>query len=158
MPLPWICEERCKMPDAAPDVFDDDVGFLAALGIRSIVAALELPVHRKIFEDCGFRYFSLQIPDGYPPTLEQADRLVTFYHSAPLPLAVHCEGGVGRTGTLLAIILLWRGLSPAAAVDKVKRAMPPALDNSSQVEFILRYGGILICTDHRMDRDASNQS
>lgn len=139
MPLPWICEQRRKRPDVAPDVFDDDIRFLTGIGIRSIVAALELPVHRKIFENCGFRYLSLRIPDGYPPTLEQADRLVSFYDSSPLPLAVHCEGGVGRTGTLLALLLLRRGLSAAAAVEALKVAMPPALDNSSQLEFVLRY-------------------
>ena len=149
MPLPWISEQRRKQPDAAADAFDDDVKFLAGIGIRSIVAALDLPIYRKIFENCGFHHLSLQIPDGFPPTIEQADRLVSFYDSSPRPLAVHCEGGVGRTGTLLAVLLVRHGLSATAAIETVKVAMPPALDIPSQVEFVFRYARPLNL--HRQD-------
>jgi atypical dual specificity phosphatase len=140
MPLPWLSDGRLKAPMAGIDAFNDDVQFLAQIGIRSIIAALELPLHRKIFENCGFHYFSLQIPDGFPPTIEQAERMLGFYDSCPLPLGVHCEGGIGRTGTLLAVLLLHRGLSPSSAIHSVKQAMPPALENASQVQFIHRFG------------------
>ena len=139
MPLPWICDQRRKHPASVAKAFDDDVKFLAEIGVRSIVAALELPLHRAIFENCGFRYLSLTIRDGYPPTLEQADRLLAFASAAPRPLAVHCEGGIGRTATLLAVLLLGRGLSAAEAVRAVKKAMPPAFENPSQREFISEF-------------------
>jgi protein-tyrosine phosphatase len=138
MPLPSISDQRRKSPAVAADMFDDDVKFLAGVGIRSIIAALDIPIHRKIFAGSGFHYLSLQIPDGCPPTLEQVDRMLAFYDVAPLPLGVHCEGGVGRTGTLLAIILLHRGWSAAAAIKAVKTIMPPALEIPGQLEFIWR--------------------
>ena len=65
--------------------------------------------------------------------------MLAFYEISPKPLAVHCEGGIGRTGTLLALILLYRGLSTNAAVRAVKGVMPPALDNQQQVAFISKY-------------------
>jgi protein-tyrosine phosphatase len=136
MPLPWICDQRRKQPTCAVDAFDDDVRFLAGIGIQSIVAALDLPAHRKIFLNCGFHYLSLEIPDGCPPTLEQVGRLLAFSDASPRPLAVHCEGGIGRTGTLLAVLLLDRGLSATEAVQAVKTVMPPAFENLSQLDFI----------------------
>ena len=137
MPLPLVSVQR--KPDAPPGAFEDDVKFLAEIGVRSIVAALDIPRHREIFQRCGFHYLSLQVPDGLPPTVEQADRLLAFYQISPKPLIAHCEGGIGRTATLLALILLRQGLSAQAAVRAVKTVMPPALEISQQVEFISKY-------------------
>lgn len=144
MPLPCVSDQRSKKPAISADMINDDVKFLAEIGIRSIIAALDLPIHRRIFESCGFHYLSLQIPDGCAPTLEQVDRMLAFYDASPLPLGLHCEGGIGRTGTLLAVILIHRGLSAAAAVKAVQTVMPPALENPSQMEFVFR------CEKHLM--------
>lgn len=140
MPLPWISYERLKEPDAPADKFKDDVSFLAQIGIKSIVAALNLPAHRAIFEHCGFKYYSLQIPDGCPPNPEQVHGLFQFYDSSSLPLVVHCEGGIGRTGTLLALLLIHRGLPADSAIAAVKKVMPPALETRSQIEFVQSFG------------------
>jgi atypical dual specificity phosphatase len=136
MPLPLLSTKRYSNSKAAVDAFDDDIKYLHEIGIRSIIAALELPLQREIFQNCGFHYLSLQIPDGFPPTLEQVDRMLAFYDSSPKPLVVHCEGGIGRTGTLLAVILMHRGLSARAARRAVKAVMPPALENEPQVKFL----------------------
>jgi atypical dual specificity phosphatase len=136
MPLPWISIERLKEPSAPATKFKDDVSLLAKVGIKSIVAALNLPAQKTIFEHCGFNYYSLQIPDGCPPKPEQVDSLFKFYDSCALPLVVHCERGFGRTGTLLALLLIHRGMSAESAIAAVKKVMPHALETRDQIEFV----------------------
>jgi atypical dual specificity phosphatase len=47
-------------------------------------------------------------------------------------VAVHCGGGRGRTGTLLACLLVARGEAPAAAIAHVRRHRPGAVETRAQ--------------------------
>ncbi len=139
MPLPTMSPKRTKLTTAPPHAFDDDVHVLYDMGIRSIVAALELQLHREIFGNCRFNYLSLPIEEGSPPDFNQVDKLTAFYEGHSGPLAVYCDGGIDRTGTLLAIILVHRGLSAHKAVEAVKAVMPTALENRRQLACIGQY-------------------
>ncbi|XYH93447.1 protein tyrosine phosphatase [Sorangium sp. So ce1128] len=56
-------------------------------------------------------------------------RAVAFLGRAPRPIAVHGEGGVGRTGVVLACRLVSLGRSAAEAVAEVRRARPGSIDD-----------------------------
>lgn len=51
---------------------------------------------------------------------------------------IHCRGGLGRTGTLAARLLVARGLEPEKAIEEVRRARPGALETVEQEDYILR--------------------
>jgi protein-tyrosine phosphatase len=56
------------------------------------------------FNDLKFNYLYLPMKDGSPPTDEQAKRFLAFAaNPANRPLHIHCRGGYGRTGTLVAL-------------------------------------------------------
>lgn len=56
------------------------------------------------FNQLGLNYLHLPIVDGHPPTLEQAQKFLNFVNDQNnQPAHVHCRGGIGRAGTMVAL-------------------------------------------------------
>ncbi len=51
-------------------------------------------------------------------------------------ILVHCRGGLGRTGTIAARLLIEMGVSPEDAILAVRRARPGAIENELQEEYV----------------------
>lgn len=49
---------------------------------------------------------------------------------------LHCKAGLGRTGTMLACALVYRGLDAVRAVDRVRGVNPRYIQSEVQLEFI----------------------
>jgi protein-tyrosine phosphatase len=91
----------------------------------------------------GLEFLSLPIQDGgIPPSLSDAmafvpqilDRLRTKG-----TVVVHCRGGLGRTGLIVACCLTTVGDEPPQAIAKVRDARPGAIENARQEAFIAEF-------------------
>lgn len=51
---------------------------------------------------------------------------------------IHCRGGLGRTGTLAARLLMARGLQPEDAIREVRAARPGAIETQEQEDYLRR--------------------
>jgi ADP-ribosyl-[dinitrogen reductase] hydrolase len=51
-------------------------------------------------------------------------------------LLVHCAFGMGRTGTLVARLLVDRGIDPAEAIARVRSARPGTIETAAQAAFV----------------------
>ena len=49
---------------------------------------------------------------------------------------IHCRGGLGRTGTLAARLLIERGLEPETAICEVREARPGAIETIEQEDYL----------------------
>ena len=104
MGIPYIDAMRRMNFGGTLTEYNDDLPLIHQEGIRAIVSLLNHPADSKIFETAGFEFKCLPIPDGYPPSLAQAKEFISFVDGCRAknkPVAVHCIGGIGRTGTML---------------------------------------------------------
>lgn len=54
-------------------------------------------------------------------------------------VVVHCLGGLGRSGTLAACLLIERGMDDEAATKRVRHSRPGAIETKAQENFIYQY-------------------
>ena len=84
----------------------------------------------------------LPIPDGGTPHPNQVGELrallaeVVELLRAGKIVAVACRGGIGRTGTLLALVLIELGCSSTNAIVRVRAMKPECIDPGRQEEFV----------------------
>lgn len=53
-------------------------------------------------------------------------------------ILVHCRGGRGRSGTVVAALLVAGGLDPEAAIAAVRRVRPGAIETADQADWVRR--------------------
>lgn len=54
-------------------------------------------------------------------------------------VALHCHAGLGRTGTILASVLVWLGRSPEDAVKEIRAIGKGYIQNKAQLDFVYRF-------------------
>ena len=142
MPMPFIHPERRMSRGGELAVHDDELVTLHNAGVRAVVSLLNIPSDAAVFESAGFAFLCLPVPDGGTPTMEQAAAFVGFVtgqRAAQRPVAVHCEAGIGRTGTLLAVYLISQGETAAGAIHRIRSVEKFAIETSRQVQFLEQY-------------------
>jgi ADP-ribosyl-[dinitrogen reductase] hydrolase len=128
-----------------------DLARIAGWGAAAIATLMEphelerygVPGLGDAVEALGMEWHHLPIPDvGVPDSLFEArwfyagHRLRTHLLAGRRVL-LHCRGGLGRTGTLAARLLVELGTAPGHAVAAVRRARPGCIETTAQEAYAL---------------------
>ena len=109
----------------------------ALLGVTSMAAQVAAS---------GIRWWHLPIRDmGVPDANFEARWQIAGGELGKLlengrSIAVHCRGGLGRTGIVAARLLVERGMAPAQAIAHVRETRPGSIETKAQEDFVLGCG------------------
>ena len=131
---------------------DSDIEAIAHWGASALVTVmttdelsyLQVGDLGRCVVDHNMAWYQIPIPDLQAPnckTLEQWDYIKGKIHTRlnqTEKILIHCRGGLGRSGTLAANLLMDTGFTPEAAIDLVRAARPGAIETSEQVAFLMR--------------------
>jgi protein-tyrosine phosphatase len=91
----------------------------------------------------GIESLWFPIPDGRAPVSPAEveatiDRVVELLEAGKT-VAIHCLGGLGRSGTIAAAVLVKLGGRPGTAIARVRAARPGAIQTNEQERFVWAY-------------------
>ncbi len=144
--LYWILPGRLAGM-AHPGQSDAVLDGLREAGIGAIVTLTQRALSGEAVNKFGFEYLHLPVKDFCAPAPGQVERFVRFCDeqtAAGRAVAVHCRAGIGRTGVMLACYLVHLGEEPRAAIRKVRKVRPGALESAEQENAVYEF----VAVDH----------
>lgn len=131
-----------------------DVGAIRNWGAAAVVSVLEphefellgVPEFPEVMASQPFRWFPLEIRDSdipdsrfesaWPRVMPELLDILRIGGG----VVVHCRGGLGRTGLVVARLLVELGLEPEEAISRVRTVRPGAVETWEQEEYIRKLG------------------
>lgn len=128
-----------------------DIEDIKAWGASTVVTLIEdhefplLAVEdmERQVNDLGMKWFHLPIRDVSVPDQRFDDAWKTAgteIHrllNAGERILIHCRGGLGRTGLVVGLILVERGVQPKDAIHQIRAARPHAIETREQEAYVM---------------------
>ncbi|KAG7094138.1 hypothetical protein E1B28_007750 [Marasmius oreades] len=135
---------------------EEDITLLAAIGIRHVLTLTEeTPLPQTWFaNNPTITNTFLPVRNYHPPSIEQMDIVMRLMQEeSNLPLLVHCGGGKGRAGTVIACYIAAFGfnkpkpghvqahpeISAGEAIETIRKLRPGSIETSQQEDFVAKW-------------------
>lgn len=127
----WLIETKlagCARPES-----EVELRGLKSEGVKAIVSLTGTPLYPEPVNRLGFEYLHSHVSGA--PSLGQLHEIIQFIeeqNAQSKPVVIHCAEGMGRTGTVLAAYMVYKGLTADDAINKVREKRPGSIQNLEQ--------------------------
>ena len=136
----WI--DKPRLAALAIPESEAELQWLRSQGIQLLVSLTEESPPRTWINNSGLLLFHVPVVDLRAPTQDQLDQCVSAMEKAidrEMGVAVHCGAGFGRTGTILAGYLVYRGMSAGQAIGRIRSLRPGSIETEEQAEAVVEF-------------------
>jgi len=139
MPLPY------RLAAMSTPRNEEDIDMLQRIGITKVLTLTEEePLNPTWFRFKRIAHLFVPTPNYKPPTIEEMDYIYQLFTDDSEGFwLVHCGGGRGRAGTVLACLLAMHGsedgtpqMEKNQAIDNIRRMRPGSIETSHQEDFV----------------------
>jgi atypical dual specificity phosphatase len=117
----------------------EDLAWLRKQGIELLISLTEDPLRKDWVNDAGLLVLHVPMIDMEPPSQEDLGKCLSAIsraHDQRMGVALHCEAGLGRSGTVLACHFVTKGLTAKNAIARVRRLRPGSIETEEQEDTI----------------------
>ena len=133
-----------------------DLDGIWRLGVTVLVSLEESRMlDEEVLTSFGILSLHFPIADMDVPEIGAAVELcarIAAWVEAGEVVTLHCRAGLGRTGTMLACVLIWNGHSARQAFEIIRGINPRCIQSDAQVAFLRRFGAAAAAA--RVNHDA----
>ncbi len=132
----WIDDDKVA---GGPNPTPEELAALREMGFATVISLLDPSEQAPYYDEAalaglGLARHEIPVPDFHAPAPAQFRE---FWRAIDEALGrgkvlVHCQGGSGRTGTMGAAYWMRRGLDAEAALARIRRANPIAVESPVQ--------------------------
>lgn len=121
-------------------VYPKDLDYLHFLkeneGIGTVINLAESTWPNEWSGNVPISYHHFPIIDMNTPTENQVRKALKVIDDADGPVMIHCAAGIGRTGTLIGLYLVDKGMGPGEAIQTVRQKRNGSIQTSAQEKMI----------------------
>lgn len=126
----------------SPELLQQDLHWLREIGIAAVLSLSETALDAAALDTAGLEGLHLPVPDmaaASPAQFQQAKAFIDERVSNNRAVLVHCDGGQGRTGMVLAAWSIWQGAEVEEAIKEIRQRCANAIETEEQIAALFTF-------------------